>query len=99
MDVRNWKIGSRLTAGLGIAIIFMVGIAIIGITRLGQLNHNTRDLAEDRFPKVVLSYEVMGGVNDIARAMRNAMQAGHCGAQCCAQHLRQACCSSHQQAQ
>jgi len=73
MDVRNWKIGSRLTAGLGVAILFMVGIAIIGITRLGQLNHNTRDLAEDKFPKVVLSYEVMGGVNDIARAMRNAM--------------------------
>ncbi len=73
MDVRNWKIASRLAAGLGVAIIFMVGIAVIGISKLGQLNDNTHDLAADKFPKVVLSYEVMGGVNDIARAMRNAM--------------------------
>jgi methyl-accepting chemotaxis protein len=73
MGFGNWKIGYRLAAGLGVAIIFMIGIAITGISNLGKLNHNTKDLASDKVPKVILAYETIGGLNDIARAMRNAM--------------------------
>jgi methyl-accepting chemotaxis protein len=73
MGIGNWKIGTRLAAGLGVSIVFMVGIAVIGIGNLGKLNNNTKDLASDKVPKVILAYETIGGVNDIARAMRNAM--------------------------
>ena len=73
MGIGNWKIGYRLAAGLGVSIVFMVGISVVGISNLGQLNHNTRDLAVDKVPKVILAYETIGGLNDIARAMRNAM--------------------------
>ena len=31
MSIENWKIGTRLGAGLGVALIFMVGISAIGI--------------------------------------------------------------------
>jgi len=73
MGIGNWKIGARLAAGLGVSIVFMVGISVIGIGNLGKLNNNTKDLAADKVPKVILAYETIGGVNDIARAMRNAM--------------------------
>ena len=73
MGIGNWKIGTRLGAGLGVEIVFMLGIAIVGIGNLGKLNNNTKDLAIDKMPKVILAYETIGGVNDIARAMRNAM--------------------------
>ncbi|MHA4867484.1 methyl-accepting chemotaxis protein [Duganella sp. PWIR1] len=73
MGIGNWKIGYRLAAGLGVAIIFMIGIAVVGIGNLGKLNNNTKDLAIDKVPKVILAYETIGGLNDIARAMRNAM--------------------------
>ncbi|MYM30529.1 HAMP domain-containing protein [Duganella sp. CY15W] len=73
MGIGNWKIGYRLAAGLGVAIIFMVGISVVGIGNLGKLNNNTKDLATDKVPKVILAYETIGGLNDIARAMRNAM--------------------------
>ncbi|RZT08939.1 methyl-accepting chemotaxis protein [Duganella sp. CF402] len=73
MGFGNWKIGYRLAAGLGVAIIFMIGIAVVGIGNLGKLNNNTKDLATDKVPKVILAYETIGGLNDIARAMRNAM--------------------------
>jgi methyl-accepting chemotaxis protein len=73
MGIGNWKIGVRLAAGLGVSLAFMIGISGIGISNLGKVNDNTKDLAEDKVPKVVLAYEVIGGVNDIARAMRNAM--------------------------
>jgi methyl-accepting chemotaxis protein len=73
MKIGNLKIGVRLAAGLCVSIIFMVGIAGIGVRNLGKLNDNTRDLAVDKVPKVILAYETIGGLNDIARAMRNAI--------------------------
>ncbi|XLZ70110.1 methyl-accepting chemotaxis protein [Massilia sp. SR12] len=73
MGIGNWKIGVRLAAGLGLALAFMVGIAVTGIVNLGKLNDGTEDIASDKVPKVVFAYEAIGGVNDIARAMRNAM--------------------------
>ncbi|AKU24200.1 methyl-accepting chemotaxis protein [Massilia sp. NR 4-1] len=73
MNIGNWKIGVRLAAGLGLALLFMIGISAIGILNLGKLDEGTDDLATDKVPKVIEAYEAIGGVNDIARAMRNAM--------------------------
>src|SRR5471030_3283554 len=73
MNIANWKIGTRLGAGLGLSLLFMIGICVVGIANLGKLNAGTKDLATDKVPKVILAYQVTGGVNDIARAMRNAM--------------------------
>ncbi|MDC8759390.1 methyl-accepting chemotaxis protein [Janthinobacterium fluminis] len=73
MGIGNWKIGTRLGAGLGVALLFMVAIAAVGISNLGTLNAGTDDLATDKVPKVIQAYEAVGGVNDIARAMRNAV--------------------------
>jgi methyl-accepting chemotaxis protein len=73
MGIENLSIGSRLAACLGVVVVFMAGISAIGIGNLGKLNDGTEDLATDKFPKVVLAYDAVGGVNDIARAMRNAM--------------------------
>eukprot|EP01034_Spumella_vulgaris_P039007 gene39007-48172_t len=71
MNIGNWKIGTRLAAGLGLSLVFMVGMSIVGIGNLGKLNDGTDDLAADKVPKVIEAYEAVGGVNDIARAMRN----------------------------
>jgi methyl-accepting chemotaxis protein len=73
MGIGNWKIGMRLAAGLGLALAFMIGISAIGIVNLGKLDEGTGDIASDKVPKVIAAYEAIGGVNDIARAMRNAM--------------------------
>src|SRR4051812_17361474 len=73
MDIGNWRIGTRLGVCLGVALVFMVGISAVGINSLGKLNAGTDDLATDKVPKVIQSYEIIGNVNDIARAMRNAM--------------------------
>ncbi|HEY1148286.1 MAG TPA: MCP four helix bundle domain-containing protein, partial [Pseudoduganella sp.] len=73
MGIGNWKIGVRLAAGLGLALAFMIGISAIGIANLGKLDDGTEDIASDKVPKVIAAYEAIGGVNDIARAMRNAM--------------------------
>src|SRR5471030_1050084 len=74
MNIANWKIGTRLGAGLGLSLLFMIGISVVGIANLGKLNAGTNDLATDKVPKVILAYQVAGGVNDIARAMRIAQR-------------------------
>jgi len=51
MGFANWKIGYRLAAGLGLAIIFMIGIAFEGIGSLSRLNANTSNLANDKVPR------------------------------------------------
>jgi methyl-accepting chemotaxis protein len=73
MSIADWKIGARLGVGLGVAVVFMVGISTIGIINLGKLDAGTNDLATDKVPKVLQAYEAVGEVNDVARAMRNAM--------------------------
>ncbi|MRV71346.1 HAMP domain-containing protein [Duganella sp. FT92W] len=73
MGISNWKIGARLAAGLGLSLAFMIGMSVIGITNLGKVDDATGDLDADKVPKVIEAYEAIGGVNDIARAMRNAM--------------------------
>ncbi len=73
MNIGDWKIGTRLGAGLGVALLFMLAISAVGINSLSKLNAGTDDLAADKIPKVIQSYEAVGAINDIARAMRNAM--------------------------
>ena len=75
MNIGNWKIGTRLGAGLGLSLLFMIGIAVVGIGNLGKLNAGTNDLATDKVPKVLLAYQVAGGINDIAprHAQRHAV--------------------------
>ncbi|MES2261994.1 MAG: methyl-accepting chemotaxis protein [Pseudomonadota bacterium] len=73
MGIGNLKIGTRLAAGLGVSLVFMIGMSVVGVGNLGRLDDSANDLATDKVPKVIVAYEAMGGVNDIARAMRNAM--------------------------
>ncbi|MFZ4873878.1 methyl-accepting chemotaxis protein [Janthinobacterium sp. Mn2066] len=75
MRIGNLKIGTRLSAGLGLGLLFMILISGFAMHNLGKLNEDTDDLATDKVPKVIQAYEIIGGVNDVALAMRNAMLA------------------------
>ncbi len=70
---KNMKIATLLGASFGIVCLLLVGILVLGITRLGTLNAGTELLVKDRYPKVVWAYGVIGDVNVIARAMRNTI--------------------------
>ncbi|MBB5608789.1 MULTISPECIES: methyl-accepting chemotaxis protein [unclassified Janthinobacterium] len=69
------KIGTRLSAGLALGLVFMIVISGFAMHNLGKLNEDTDDLATDKVPKVIQAYEIIGGVNEVALAMRNAMLA------------------------
>jgi len=75
MRIGNLKIGTRLSAGLALGLVFMIVISGFAMHNLGKLNEDTDDLATDKVPKVIQAYEIIGGVNEVALAMRNAMLA------------------------
>jgi methyl-accepting chemotaxis protein len=71
MNLKNIKVGARLGMGFGAVLLLLVGITLVGTTRLSALNDGTHIMREDRYPKVVDAYEIMANVNQIARSMRN----------------------------
>jgi methyl-accepting chemotaxis protein len=67
------KIGTRLGLCFGAVILLLLATAFIGISRLGHLDESTKKIVDDRYPKVVDGYEMIGELNQIARSMRNAV--------------------------
>jgi methyl-accepting chemotaxis protein len=67
----NMKIGVRLGLAFSIVILLLIGVSFFGITRLSNLNNGTATIINDRYPKVVWSYTLIGEINQIARSMRN----------------------------
>ena len=69
----NMKIGVRLGLGFGFVLMLLLVIAVIGITRLGDLNESVQGMVNDRYPKIVRANNIAEQVGDIARAMRNIL--------------------------
>ena len=59
---------------LGLAFVFvlllLVGIVGVGIARLADVNQELHTIVENRYPKVLLAFEVQNNVNSIVRNVR-----------------------------
>ncbi|MFA6015234.1 MAG: methyl-accepting chemotaxis protein [Gallionellaceae bacterium] len=73
MASSNMKVGTRLALGFGSVIILMIIIAVLGITNMRTVEGELNDIVGDKFPKTVWANNMVDGVNNIARAMRNAL--------------------------
>jgi len=71
--LNNMKVGVRLGLCFAVVVMLLIGISILGIVRMGNLNDNAMKMLNDRYPKVVWSYSMIGDLNQIARSMRNAV--------------------------
>ena len=70
--LNNLKLGVRLGIGFAITLILLVVIAATSYTRLGALNDEIENMVSDKFPKTVISNDVIDAINTIARQLRNA---------------------------
>ena len=73
MNLRNWKIGTRLRWAFGLMLALLVGSTIFSLSSLQRLNDGTADLVNDEFPKAINTYDILDIVNRNARAMRNML--------------------------
>ncbi len=67
----NMKIGVRLGLGFGILVLLMIGISMVGVTRLGSINDAIADIVSDKWVKVQQVQKITDGSNEIAIALRN----------------------------
>ncbi len=67
----NLKIGVRLGIGFALVVFLMIALGIVGILRVAELNSKIEYLASDLYPKVVITTNIINGVNEDARSVRN----------------------------
>ena len=74
--MKNLKIGVRLAIGFAVVVILMIGVAVVGSTRMASINGETRVIVDLRFPNVLTLQAATDRSNEIARAIRNALLVG-----------------------
>jgi methyl-accepting chemotaxis protein len=70
--LNNLKLGVRLGIGFAITLFLLITIAATSYSRLGTLNGEIDNMVTDKFPKTVISNDVIDAINVIARQLRNA---------------------------
>src|SRR3569623_2311561 len=68
---KNMKIGLRLGLGFGLVLFMLLGIAVLSINRLNELNNEVNRLAQDLCPKAVSANHIIDLVNMNAIAARD----------------------------
>ena len=71
--MKNLRIGTRLGLGFLVVVALMIAVAVIGVTKLGTLNHETNLIVNDRVPKVEMVNHVIDELNRSARYTRNLL--------------------------
>ncbi len=68
---RNLKVSARLALGFGTVSVLLAAVVAMGIHSVASVSDNVGEMANDKYPKVVLSYDAIGNIHEIATAMRN----------------------------
>ena len=69
----NLKIGLRLSIGFAVALLLMLVVAFLGVTRVGELQGNITDLVKDKNVKTKLANDLIDEVGAIGRFQRNQL--------------------------
>jgi methyl-accepting chemotaxis protein len=69
----NLKIGTRLTLGFLVMLLFLIVIAVIAMTSFSEINKKVDVMTDNKYPKTVMLNDMKDRINVIARAIRNAI--------------------------
>jgi methyl-accepting chemotaxis protein len=69
----NLKIGIRLSIGFALTLCLLISVALIGISRVGDLQREISDLVKDKNVKVKLANDVIDNVQGVGRFHRNML--------------------------
>ncbi|MFA6282906.1 MAG: MCP four helix bundle domain-containing protein [Desulfurivibrionaceae bacterium] len=70
---KNMKIGMKLGLGFGVVLILLLLLGGISISKIKGLGLEAEKMADDKWPKAQIAYEIKGEINLVARALRNAL--------------------------
>ncbi|MCA1325165.1 methyl-accepting chemotaxis protein [Herbaspirillum sp. alder98] len=73
LNLKNTRIGVRLGMGFAIMVILLVGVGVLGLTRMAELDRRMQEVTTGAYPKTVLANDVILQENVILRAVRNLL--------------------------
>ncbi|WP_307727720.1 methyl-accepting chemotaxis protein [Massilia sp. MS-15] len=69
----HMKVGTRLALGFALVLVLLLAMIGVGIAKLGTLHEDTRAMALDAYPKVVVAQELADRINRTARTVRDLL--------------------------
>lgn len=73
MNLANLNIGKRLGLGFAVICAMLVFIIVMSTTMLSRINAGTNEIVNNRMPRIEMTGKLLGAVDSIAIALRNAM--------------------------
>ena len=69
----NLKIGMKLGAGFALVLVLLIVISVVSLMRINDMTAETKEITEDRMPKIEMSSYIMIDTLKVARAIRNLL--------------------------
>jgi methyl-accepting chemotaxis protein len=73
INIRNIRIGQRLTLGFGLVIALMVLLAGLALVRIQNLSGEMTGLVETTYPETVTANRLKANLNEISRSMLSTL--------------------------
>jgi methyl-accepting chemotaxis protein len=73
MKLGNLKLRTRLALGFGVICAMLIVVLVLGMTMLGRVNQGTKDIVQQRMPKIETATSILDQTNNISVALRNLM--------------------------
>jgi methyl-accepting chemotaxis protein len=73
MNLGNLKLRTRLALGFGVLCTLLIVVVVLAMTMLGRVNNGTKEVVENRMPKIEAANTVLNEVNNISIGLRNMM--------------------------
>lgn len=71
MGFNKMKLSTKLITGFSLMIVLIVGISVLSIFKLNEINNNITSLISKDNKKLTLSYEMKNDISEMAIAVRN----------------------------
>ena len=68
MNISNLKIGVRLGMGFAVLVLVLLGSAVVGVTRLADMNDRTEAITTDKVPKLLWALAINDAINEIGKS-------------------------------
>ncbi len=69
MNLRNIRIGQRLTIGFGLVIALLIMLASLALLRINSLSGEITSLVDSTYPRTVIANRMKADLNEVSRSM------------------------------
>jgi methyl-accepting chemotaxis protein len=73
MNLRDIRIGQRLTIGFGLVITLLILLAALALVRIQSLAGDLTSLVDETYPRTVMANRMKADLNEVSRSMLSTL--------------------------